>query len=215
MGIASKVIDMDADHVALLAVLDDGRAYTPRELANATDVSQSTTRERLQDLALAGRVLSRRQGPHHYFQLRASSNARRGQPSEGSGHIRTGPRDPAMRAARVCYGHLAGPRGVQMYDWLINRAFVVEDDNAVTVSPRGWDFLRDFGIQRSAFDGNTRPPCKTCLDWTERRTHLGGPLAKALLDRMVERGWAERDRRSRLLTFNSVGKAAFDALIAL
>lgn len=192
---------------ALLGLLDDGRAYTPSELAKAAKASPETARDRLRALERSGLVVTRRQGPHTYFQTAHRT------PSDGASgfdHIRTGPGNPAMRAARVCYGHLAGPRGVRLFETFEDRGLIHQDGDAVNVTREGWIFLASFGVDRTHVRNGSRPPCKTCLDWSERRSHLGGPLAAAILDRIVSLGWAVRDSSSRLLTFSAAGAAAFD-----
>lgn len=196
---------------ALLDLLGDGRAYTPSELAKAAKTPPEIALDQLRALERRGLVVTRRQGPHHYFHLARGTGSA---PAPGAGHIRTGPGDPEMCAARVCYGHLAGPRGVRLFDAFADRGLIVQDGDVVTVTSRGWDFLKSFGVDRPSVSGGTRSPCKVCLDWSERRSHLGGPLAAAILDRIVVLGWASRAKSSRLLTFSDAGAAAFDAQFA-
>lgn len=116
-----------------------------------------------------------------------------------------------MRATRVCYGHLAGPRAVRLFDSLTKRSLIAQDGDAVRLTKAGRTFFTDFGIDLAALNSGQRPTCKTCLDWTERRSHLGGPLAAALLDRMTKLGWLTRVPGSRRVTFTTPGEAAFDA----
>jgi hypothetical protein len=55
--------------------------------------------------------------------------------------------------------------------------------------------------------------CRACMDWSERRNHLAGALGAAILERIVDRGWAKRERASRLIVFRAAGERAFnDAL---
>ena len=116
---------------ALLSMLVSGRAYTARELARATDASVAATRGHLTTLEQAGVLHQRRQGPHRYFQIASGPAAREACDAvAGAGdesYIVTGPRDPDLRAARVCYGHLAGPRAVRLYDRLSERALIRSD----------------------------------------------------------------------------------------
>jgi hypothetical protein len=57
-----------------------------------------------------------------------------------------------------------------------------------------------------------RPLCKTCLDWSARRYHLGGALGAALLSRFYELNWARRESQSRIVTFSSKGEMQFNQL---
>ena len=50
-----------------------------------------------------------------------------------------------------------------------------------------------------------------CLDWSERREHLGGALGAALLDSLCTHGWIERTARPRVLRVTVSGQQAFDA----
>jgi len=205
----------DPARAALLFALGDGRAYTPRELASATRMSTAEARGHLQSLEQDHVVTMRRQGPHGYFQLSGGNGEKAAADRHiAPAHIRTGPKDPAMRAARVCYGHLAGPRAVRLFDGLTKRGLIAADGEALRLTDSGETFLSDFGIDLAALRGVRKPLCKICLDWTERRSHMAGPLGSALLNQITALGWATRDPGSRLITFSKSGEAAFDALLA-
>ena len=51
--------------------------------------------------------------------------------------------------------------------------------------------------------------CRTCIDWSERRRHLGGGLGAAILDHVLERRWAVREGRSRVVRFSPRGEQSF------
>ena len=46
------------------------------------------------------------------------------------------------------------------------------------------------------------------MDWSERRHHLAGAVGAALLARIIELGWAVRDKSSRAINFRPHGERA-------
>jgi hypothetical protein len=125
-----------------------------------------------------------------------------------TGHLRTrtGPRDPALRRARVCYDHLAGDLGVGLYDALAGRGLIAGSGVRLDVTPKGARTLSTFGIDMEGLGGKRRPLCKACLDWSARRSHLAGSLGAALLDRFIALKWARREKDSRIVTFTPSGE---------
>ncbi len=205
---------------AMLSALIGGRALTAHELARATSTTVEAARHHLSTLQTAGVVALRRQGPHRYFELAGDAVKRQLAGMSGptaphaSARIVTGPKDRLLRQARVCYGHLAGPRAVRLFDNLVERCVIAADGEVLRLSTAGETFVSDFGIDLAALQIARHPPCKTCLDWSERRSHLAGPLGAAMLNRITSLGWATGDPNSRLITFSKTGEAAFDAQFA-
>jgi hypothetical protein len=114
--------------------------------------------------------------------------------------------DEAMRTARTCYDHFAGRLGVGITGALCARGHVVLADDAGEVTERGSAFLRDFGIDLAAMRHRRRMFCRPCLDWTERRAHLGGAVGAALAQRCFDSRWVERMRGSRALVITAAGR---------
>ena len=208
----------DPARATMLAALMDGRALTVSELAGTAGVTLPTASAHLAKLAAAGLLSAERQGRHRYFRL---SGPDVGEVLEGmmglsqrtgAARVRTGPRDAALRAARVCYDHLAGERGVDLLRGLVQRGFVVEEGE-LALSPAGRGFVAEFGIDLAALERGRRPLCRHCLDWSERRGHLGGALGAALLDNRIARRWARREA-GRVVAFTPEGERAFAAVLA-
>jgi hypothetical protein len=128
-----------------------------------------------------------------------------------AGHLRTrpGPSDPAMRKARVCYDHMAGEMGVRLFDSLVAQRTIANRRDTIEVTREGRAFLAAFGIDLDALATGRRPLCKSCLDWSQRRTHLAGSLGGALLDRIYALDWAARDKKTRTLHFSPRGERSF------
>src|SRR6202051_4306978 len=128
---------------------------------------------------------------------------------------RTGPKDPALRRARVCYDHLAGDLGVQMLDSMRSQRLVRQKKQDIELTAEGERFLaKSLQITAGALAHPRRPVCKACLDWSERRHHLAGTLGAALMTRFTELKWAARDTApgSRVVNFSRAGEKRFAAL---
>jgi hypothetical protein len=129
--------------------------------------------------------------------------------------VRTGPKDPALRRARVCYDHLAGDLGVQMLDSLKQQKLVREQKQDIKLTTEGARFMATaLQIDAEALAHPRRPLCKACLDWSERRHHLAGTLGAAIMSRFTELKWAARDPTpgSRVVNFSRTGEKRFAAL---
>ncbi len=199
----------------MLAALLDGKALTARELASVAGIGPASAAAHLAKLTAAGLLRQRRQGRHRYYSLadddvagllRASTGLAAGR---GYTRPRTGPKEPALRKARACYNHLAGEYGVRLFDSLAARGFLAESAAGLDLTAPGRAFAADFGIDLGALAASRRPLCKTCLDWSARRSHLAGALGTALLDRFQALGWAERRPGSRAVTFSKQGEGRF------
>ncbi len=206
----------DPARTHMLTALMGGEALTAGELAREACVTAQTASSHLAKLADGGLVVPRRQGRCVYYALAGPEVAELMEQlaglAAGAGHRRTrpGPRDEAMRRARVCYDHLAGDLGVAMLDSLVARNLIEDRGGALSLTDAGNGFARTFGVAQAIGHGR-RPVCKACLDWSVRRSHLGGALGKALLDQIYARGWARRLEGARVVAFSNPGLAAFEA----
>jgi DNA-binding transcriptional ArsR family regulator len=210
---ATAALIGDPARANILVALMDGRALTVTELAHAAGTSIPTASGHIAKLSEAGFLATRRQGRHRYLSLsgpdvadvieRLMGLAGR----TGARRMRTGPRDPALRTARLCYDHLAGASGVQLYRSLVVRGFVA-DETQPAVTADGARFLAGLGVDVGGLARGRRPLCLRCLDWSERRHHLAGALGAAMLVRLVDLGWARRED-GRVIRFDPAGETAF------
>src|SRR5207237_10861363 len=81
------------------------------------------------------------------------------------------------------------------------------EDYAVT--RRGEGKLAELGVDLAAARSGRRAFARGCVDLTQRRLHLSGALAAALLDVYVRRGWVQRSPRSRIVSITPKGRAGF------
>jgi DNA-binding transcriptional ArsR family regulator len=209
----------DPGRANMLVELLDGRALTASELAFAAGVSAPTASGHLARLVEANLIAVAQQGRHRYFRLADPHVAEVLEglmglaQRTGAVRRRPGPRDPALRAARVCYDHLAGERAVALAESLEGRG-LVDFGKAATLTAAGRDFFADLGFDLPALECSRRPLCRACLDWSERKSHLAGALGAAILGRVINEGWASR-AEGRVVAFSTSGRAAFDRAFGL
>lgn len=218
-----RVAALIGDHAraeVLTALLAD-RALTATELAGIAGVTKQTISAHLAKLRGAGLVSVEHQGRHRYFRLADHDVAQLLESlmgvafRTGAVRLRSSPREPALRKARVCYDHLAGELGVLAFEALLARRVFKSDTNGLTLTNAGADWFTELGIDAAAAASKRRAFCRPCLDWGERRHHLGGALGTALLVRLFELGWARRAKDSRIVSFTPEGELAFRALFAV
>jgi DNA-binding transcriptional ArsR family regulator len=201
----------------MLMALLPGPALTATELAQEAGLVLSTASGHLARLQKAGLVTIARQGRHRYFRLADPDvvTALEGlmPVAARAGHmrVRTGPRDPELRRARSCYDHLAGDLAVKTFDRLIDRELLVRRGEDLRLTERGRRFFAGRGIDVEALGRGRRALCRCCLDWSERRFHLGGTLGAAILDEIVAQGWAVREKKSRIVRVSPAGERKLQA----
>ena len=203
----------DPARANILTALMSGKALTATELASEAGVTVQTTSSHLKKLRDAKLLKQRKQGRHRYFELADDDvgsvlEAMMGLAAKhGLLRTRTGPKDIAMRKARICYNHLAGDLGVRLYDSMIAKGQVEETDDEVLLTSVGERFVVDLGIDMANVTKSRRPLCKSCLDWSSRRTHLAGALGTAFLHHFYTMGWASRKEGTRVIEFTRDGEA--------
>ena len=205
----------DPARANMLTALMSGKALTATELAAEAGVTQQTASSHLARLAEGGLVRARKQGRHKYYALAGDEvagvlEALMGL-AAGAGHLRTrtGPRNAALRHARVCYNHLAGDLGTRMFDSFIARGLLARQGDSVALTGGGRAALAEFGIDMAALEARRTPLCRECLDWSERRSHLAGSAGRAILARIEALGWARTDRDTRIVHFTATGERKF------
>ncbi|USG60446.1 winged helix-turn-helix domain-containing protein [Sneathiella marina] len=205
----------DPARANMLTALMSGKALTASELAAEAGVTLQTASSHLGKMEIAGLLHLRKQGRHRYFSLADDDVGGLLEVMMGlaakKGHVRTrtGPKDPALRKARVCYNHLAGEMGVRALDSMIAAKHLVRDREDLALTRGGVAFLKGLDIDAALLEKSRRPLCKSCLDWSARRSHLAGSIGTALLDRFYDLGWATRLEGSRIVAFSASGEKKF------
>ena len=209
----------DPTRALMLSRLLDGRYYTATDLATHAGVAAPTASQHLKLLVEEGLARVRAQGRHRYYML-ADANVAHAleallRVADGALPESTRWQAPAMtglRHARSCYGHLAGVLGVELCRCFIEQGWVERGAHDYPLTASGRSRLQALGMVLPAEAGGNRRQLYGCVDWSERRDHLAGPLAVALLDHFVARGWLQRSAESRALDVSASGRAALAEL---
>ncbi|RWM96578.1 MAG: ArsR family transcriptional regulator [Mesorhizobium sp.] len=206
----------DPARANMLTALMGGTALTASELALEAGVSLPTASSHLSKLMEGGLLTLASQGRHRYYglagpQVAGMIEAITGVAAAvGPQRVRPGPRDAAMRVARVCYDHLAGEQAVAMLDRLVARQVLLRDDKEIRLGPSAASHFAAIGIDVAS--KARRPVCRACLDWSVRRSHLAGTLGAAILDKILLEKWARREKDSRAVIFSPMGRQAFERM---
>jgi len=200
----------------MLYCLLDGRARTSTELAMVAEVTPSTASVHLQKLKTERLVKALAQGKHRYYSLEGANVAAA---LEALSVLAGGSRKPfvpntpnQLRAARTCYDHIAGTLGVALHDrinslgWLSNGSGTSAAENAYELTTRGTNAFEDLGINVAAIRALRRRFAYACVDWSERRPHLGGAVGAALLNIALKRKWVVQEPDSRALAITRLGQ---------
>jgi DNA-binding transcriptional ArsR family regulator len=197
----------------MLYCLVDGRARTSTELAVVGEVTPSTASVHLQRLLRERLVRVVAQGKHRYYSLEGPGvSAVLEALSVLAGGVRRTllPGTPhPLRAARTCYDHLAGTLGVALHDCFRSRRWLLgpsAGEDAYDLSPEGSKALVALGIDVQAARSSRRRFAFACVDWSERRPHIGGALGAAVLALALRRRWISRELDSRAVSLTQTGR---------
>lgn len=208
----------DPTRAIMLTTLMDGRAHTATELALQAGVTPSTASSHLARLTAGGLLSIARQGRHRYFRIPGPEVAAAIEglmnlaPRRDAPAPRASPADEAMRRARVCYDHLAGEAGVRLLQRMRERGYVSGSDDVMGLTADGEAWCERVGIGLDPLRARRRRLCRSCLDWSERRTHLAGAVGAALFDRLLALRYARRTPGSRTVLLSPRGDAFVEHL---
>src|SRR5215470_13941864 len=175
-----RIAALIGDHARaeILTALVAGQALTATELAQVAGVTKQTVSAHLAKLLDAGLLAAESQGRHRYFRLADRDVAGLLESLMGVAYrtgalrLKSSPREPALRKARVCYDHLAGELGVQAFESMAARQWFDHDAAGLRLTPAGHAGFAELGIDVAALASQRRCLCRPCLDWSERRHHL-------------------------------------------
>jgi len=120
-----------------------------------------------------------------------------------------------LRNARTCYDHMAGTVAVRLHDHFAAQGWLAEASDGYELSPAGAQQFEQLGLDLPALRKLRRRFACPCLDWSERKPHLGGALGAALLQMALKRGWVEQDLDSRALQVPPKGQRQMLAAFGL
>jgi DNA-binding transcriptional ArsR family regulator len=205
---------------AILTALVGGRALPAGELAFIGNVAPQTASFHLRKLLDASLIQVERHGKHSYYRLANERVAATLEslaalaPVRKSVEVRSRSRYEServqqLRFARSCYRHLAGILAVNVTQSLLDRDYVIANAGSTfSLTDHGLLWCRELGVDLES----SRPdkPNRACLDWTERRHHIGGPLGAALLTRLLDLRWIARKPETRAVRVTLHGVKAFE-----
>lgn len=204
-AVASAIADKT--RARMLCALMDGRARTATELSVLSDVAPSTASSHLAKLMEQSLIVCLKQGRHRYYRLYNSQIA---QALEGlmglvcaEGTALRSKTPDNLRYARTCYDHMAGEIAVEIHDKFFTLGWLSGEEYRLT--PEGLAQFDSLGIGTQRGNSKRQLAC-ACLDWSERRAHLGGILGKSFLHFCETKEWVRRDLVSRELHFTPAGK---------
>lgn len=205
----------------MLYSLLDGRARTSTELATLAEVGASTASAHLNRLKDERLVKLHVQGKHRYYSLHGPNVARALESLSliaGAPRKEFVPNTPStLLAARTCYDHIAGRLGVALHDRLHSLRWIAPasaangntDGDAIEVTQRGAREFASLGVDVASARVQRRRFAYACVDWSERRPHVGGSLGAAILSVALQRKWVDRELDSRALEVTVAGKREF------
>lgn len=207
----------DASRTRMLCELMDGRAYTNKELAAVAGVSPQTATTHLRLLAVAGLITAMKSGRCVYHRIATTEVAEmleRMAAVAPMNDLYLAQRRKAgdLAVLRSCYDHLAGPLAVRLTQSFLERGMLVEENGGYAA--RACETWARLGVTLPAKSG-TRPFARPCLDWTERKAHVAGPMGRQLLDHGLERGWYRRASSKRGLVVTGDGRQALQQTLGL
>jgi DNA-binding transcriptional ArsR family regulator len=201
----------DPTRIRMLSLLMQGQSLTAKELAYGAGVEPATGTVHLRRLMDESLVTARTQGRHKYFRLASPQVAHCieslmtiAKPIKDSQSEEVSP----IRLARFCYDHLAGRLAIEIVQRMLALRLLRAEDGAFVVTRKGVGWLDGLGIDVEQIAKIRRKFAPFCLDWTERKDHLGGALGATLANRMLEKGWVVRKTDSRVATVTRDGARA-------
>ena len=208
----------DSARTAMLVALCRDNALPACELAERAGITASTTSIHLTKLLEAGWIAVEQYGRHRYYRLASPhvatllaqtmslaslcSSANRTPERERHSQVA----HPQLRQARTCYDHLAGALGVALTDALLQQDILEIAAKDYVLTEHGKVVLADWGVDVETARKQRRVFARRCLDWTERRDHLGGALGAAICTTWLAHDWVQHAEQGRALELTSHGK---------
>jgi len=208
----------DPTRARKLATLLGGDRRPAGDIARMTGVNPSTASEHLAKLVHEGLVVVEPRGRHRYYRVADADVARAlealslvAERREADAKWRREPYQ-SLKHARTCYRHLAGELGVELLRSLIERGRLVASQHGYEMTRAGRTWLQSIGIDPASPLRGERY-AYPCLDWSERRDHMAGRLATALLDHFTTRRWLVRVRDTRALRVTAEGRRQLSTVL--
>lgn len=226
MGINPNIAEIasllgETSRATMLASMMDGRFHTASELAYMAAIKPQTASFHLAKLVDGKLIKVEKQGRHRYFQLAGEDIAQLLEsflamsPPPEVRSLKQSSQMKILQNARTCYDHLAGKLGVQLTESLLNKGYLELDQKQFVITAEGAQFFTDFGLDLDELTRKRRSFSHACLDWSERRYHLGGALGHGLLTQLLNLEWITRVPSIRAIKITEKGRAGFKEVFNL
>jgi DNA-binding transcriptional ArsR family regulator len=209
----------DPVRATVLWTLLDGKSFTATELAITADTTPSNISMHLSKMVNAGLLKAENHGRHRYYSFARKDIAYAVEAlttliPPSSAKIKKESADILpVQQCRTCYDHLAGKTGVAITDALIKQKIIVLNKNEFKLTTKGKNWFDKLHIDTDELLQQRRSFLRPCLDWSERRYHIAGSLAAALLDKMLQQDWVRKTKNSRAVIVTAKGqKNLYDQL---
>ena len=205
----------DPTRATIMWTLIDNKAFTATELAIVADTSPQNISMHLTKLVQADLLSVESQGRHKYYKFSRKEIAYAIEaiatlvPLAAALKKTNTENTSEIKYCRTCYDHLAGKVGVAITDSLLKQRIIIDKDKVFELSKKGENWFADFGIDVTGLQEQRRSFLRPCLDWSERRHHIAGSLAAALLDKMFLADWIRRTKNSRAIVITFKGQKEF------
>jgi DNA-binding transcriptional ArsR family regulator len=202
----------DPVRATIMWTLLDGKAFTATELAIAANTSAPNISMHLAKLVQADLLTAESQGRHRYYKFSRNEIAYAIEamatliPGSSNTHQRMDEVIPAIKQCRTCYDHLAGKTGVVITDSMLKQKIIIQTENNFDLSNKGKKWFEALGVDTEILQAQRRSFLRPCLDWSERRYHMAGSLAAALLSLMLAQDWVRRIKNSRAVLITAKGQ---------
>lgn len=211
----------DPARAAIVLHLMDGSSQPTGELQIAANLLPSSASFHLSRLVNANVLSVNKRGRLKYYRISSAAVAHAiealsviASPAAAVRQVARSSINP-FSFARTCYDHLAGRLGVEIVSAFQALKIILPVGRRFDVTDAGYEWLQDFGLDCNTLQHEKRLFATQCLDFTERRYHLGGALGAALLSQMVELEWLTKSRVPRSVRLTTKGKAELSKRLRL
>ncbi len=207
----------DFNRVLIITELMNGRALSASWLANRLNLSPQATRFHLKKLEDVELIHHRACGKHRYYEIKNQDTAMfiestfKVIPPKEDLFLTNANTKEKFKEARTCYKHLAGSWSVALTQSFIDNKFIVIQNNFFVVTENGKNFFNEHKLLVNML--NTASIGKRCIDFSEHRDHIGGPLGTLLLQSMLQQEWFVQNDNNRELTITSKGRKKLKSII--
>ncbi|WP_298899660.1 helix-turn-helix domain-containing protein [uncultured Psychroserpens sp.] len=193
--------------------LSDGRPYTASELAFCVDISAQSASNHLSQLKKMNIIKVEKSGRYKYYKI---ANPQVAMVLENMANLIPDDYDKSSarklenegtKFARTCYDHLAGKLGIDITSAMIDKGIVRKNRDIFVITKQGEIWFSKHGININALKNKKRTLAHKCLDWTEKKYHIGGALGSAFLEMMFKNDWIRRKPHSRQVLITARGKS--------